>query len=200
MKRLLPFVAVLFSLNLLSQNMEPSNTYVRTCLNDIECSSINSSSYIFYDESRNHFYLKIDFNRMKTGQDSIDFWLDDLTDTYFYFKATLPREEFPTLSNYNTKNVKMDGQAFLNNIWKHMTIYMSIYRAEDDMLSNSINANKMAAYKVNFSFSFAPKEFEIHKKPRRLSNTIFIGVGGGNINLLKGGMESQVGEAYSHEP
>jgi hypothetical protein len=196
-------IATLFALflaaSLNAQNLVPSNTYVRTCLNDVECSSINSSSHIFYDEAKAQFYLKLDFNAMKTGQDSVDFWLNDLSDTYFFFKASLPREQFPNLSSYNAKTFKMDGQAFLNNIWRHQVIDISIYRAENDLINNSTNANKFDAYKVNFSFSFQPKEFNIHKKPQRLTNTIFVGVGGGQINLLKAGMENQVGEAYSHE-
>jgi hypothetical protein len=181
-----------------AQNVIPSNTYVRTCLNDIECSSINSSSFLYYDEARNKFYIKIDFNRLKTGQDSVDFWLEDLTDTYFYFKATLPREQFPSLSSYNATNFKMVGQAFLNNRWNHQTIDITIYRAEHDMINNTVNANRFEAYKVNFSFSFSPKDFAIHKKPQRLTNIIFIGVGGGQINELSPGMEGQVGEAFEH--
>src|SRR5688572_16003854 len=154
MKKVLFTTILLLALSFKAQNIVPSNTYVRTCLNDIECSSINSSSFIFYDEAMARFYLKLDFNSMKTGQDSIDFWLNDLTDTYFYFKASLPREQFPNLSSYNAKNFKMDGQSFLNGIWKHQVIDISIYRAENDLINNSTNANKFDAYKVNFSFSF----------------------------------------------
>lgn len=199
MKNLLFFLLVFSNLFLSAQAITPSNTYVRTCLNDIECASINSSSFIFYDEPRQDFYIKIDFASMKTGQDSVDFWLEDLDDTYFYFKASLPREEFPNLSGYNAKNFKLDGQAFLNNIWRHQGIEMSIYRAENDLQNNTTNANQFDAYKVNFSFSFSPKDFNVHKKPQRLSNTVFIGVGGGQINLLKTGMETQVGEAFERQ-
>jgi hypothetical protein len=179
-----------------AQNVIPSNTYVRTCLNDVECASINSSSQLFYDDTKAKFYMKIDFNAMKTGVDSVDFWLQDLDDTYFYFKSSLPKEEFPNISDYNAKVIRMNGQAFLNNIWRDMNIDMSIYRAEHDLLSNTNNENQFDSYKVNFSFSFSPKDFNLHKKPQRLTNIIFIGVGGGQINLLKPGMEGQVGDAY----
>ncbi len=199
MKKTLLFLALALASLINAQNVIPSNTYVRTCLNDIECSSINSSSLIFYDEAKGQFYIKIDFSAMKTGQDSVDFWLEDLDDTYFFFKASLPREQFPHLSSYNMKNFRMEGQAFLNNVWRHQVIELSLYRAEGDLLNNSTNANKFDAYKVNFSFSFSPKDFNIHKKPQRLTNTVFIGVGAGQINLLKGGMETQVGEAYNKE-
>jgi hypothetical protein len=199
MKKLLFLFFFPLASALYSQSMIPSNTYVRTCLNDIECSSINASSHIYYDDAKEKFYLKIDFNAMKTGQDSVDFWLEDLDDTYFYFKASLPRAEFPNLSSYNTKNFKMDGQAFLNGVWRHQVIDMTIYRAENDLMNNSTNGNKFDAYKVNFSFSFVPKSFNVHKKPQRLTNTVFVGVGAGQINILRSGMEGQVGEAYAKD-
>jgi hypothetical protein len=196
MKKPLLVIALLLSLISRGQEIIKSNTYVRTCLNDIECSSINSSSYIYYDEAKGRFYLKLDFNEMKTGMDSVDFWLEDLTDTYLYFKSSLAREQFPNSSSYNAKNIRLNGQMFLNNVWRPQVIDISIYRAEGEIMTNATDANKLDNYKVNFSFSFSPKDFNIHKKPKRLTNNIFIGVGGGYINLLKPGMESQVGEAY----
>jgi hypothetical protein len=182
-----------------SQTVLPSNTYVRTCLNDIECSSINSVSYLFLDESRSRFYIKLDFNELKTGVDSVDFWLEDLNDTYLLFVASISRDQLPNVSTYNVKNIRLSGQLSLNNIWKPQTIDVSLYRAENDMQNNTTNANRIEAYKVNFSFSFSPKDFNIHKKPNRLSNTIFIGVGGGQINLLKAGMEGQLGDAVNRD-
>jgi hypothetical protein len=199
MKKQLLFVALLLSFISGAQEIVKSNTYVRTCLNDVECSSINSSSYLFYDEAKARFYLKIDFNEMKTGMDSVDFWLEDLNDTYLYFKASLTREQFPNASSSNAKNVRLNGQMFLNNVWRPQVIDISIYKTEGEIMSNTVNANKLDAYKVNFSFSFLPKDFNIHKKPNRLTNNIFIGVGGGFINSLKPGMESQMGEAYERE-
>lgn len=199
MKHLLCAITLLFTTLAQTQSIVPSDTYVRTCLNDVECASINSSSYLFYDESRQKFYLKIDFNLLKTGQDSVDYWLQDLTDTYLYFKSSLPREQFPNISAYNTKNVTLEGQMFLNDVWQNKTIAMSIYRAEHDLLSNTTNGNELQAYKVNFNFSFSPKDFNIHKKPQRLSKTIFVGIGGGVINPLRTGTENEVGEAYNRD-
>jgi hypothetical protein len=199
MQRLLLSLLMSFTFFSHSQNLTRSNTYVRTCLNDVECSSINSSSYLFYDEGKQKFYLKLDFNEMKTGQDSVDFWLEDLNDTYLYFTSSLPREQFPNLSSYNAKNFRMDGQLFLNHVWRSQSIDISIYRAENDLINNTTNANRFDAYKVNFSFSFSPKDFNIHKKPQRLSNVIFVGVGAGQINVLKAGMENEVGEAYNRD-
>jgi hypothetical protein len=197
--KLTAILALLLSvLPFAAQEVIPSNTYVRTCLSDIECSSINSSSFLFYDESHGKFYIKIDFNRLKTGIDSIDFWLEDLNDTYYYFKGALPPEFLPKVSNYNHKTIRINGQSFLNNIWRSQTIDITIFRAESDMLNNSTNANDYEAYKVNLSFSIAPKDFKINKKPQRLTNTIFIGIGAGRINKLKPEIIGELGEAYNH--
>lgn len=197
MKLLINFFTFSLFATMQAQSLMPSNTYIRTCLKETECASINSSSYVFYDETKNKFYLKIDFNLMKSGIDSVDFWLEDLNDTYLYFKATLPKEQFPNLSSYNTTNFNMQGQVFLNGVWRDQTIPLSIYRAEHDLLSNTTNGNQFEAYKVNFSFAFSPKDFNIHKKPQRLTNTVFIGVGAGQINLLRSGQENEVGEAFN---
>lgn len=174
----------------------PSNTYVRTCLNEVECASMNSSSLLFFDESRGRFYMKLDFNAMKTGVDSVDFWLEDLNDTYLYFRAPMTREQLPNLSAYGSTTIKMDGQLFLNNIWRPLHIDLTLYKAESDMTSNSANGSRMDAYKANLSFSFLPAQYNIHKKPGRLKNVIFIGIAGGHINLLRAGMETDLGEAY----
>ena len=181
-----------------SQEVFPSDTYVRTCISDIECSSINSSSFLFYDNAKGNFYIKVDFNLLKTGIDSVDFWLNDLTGTNFYFKASLAPSDLPGLSNYNHKNVRLSGQAFMNGIWRPKTIDVTFFRANTDMMSNDTDANNYEATKVNFNFSISPKDFNIHKKPQRLTNTIFVGVGAGRLNLLQPGMEGQVGEAYNH--
>lgn len=198
MKKIILLIYICLNGLLHAQDVTPSDTYVRTCINDIECSSINSSSFLFYDEARGQFYIKIDFNRLKTGVDSVDFWLNDLTDTYYYFKASLPPDQLPTLSTYNRKTFRLVGQAFLNNVWHNQTIEITVFRAEADMLNNTTDADRYAAYKVNFNLSIVPRDFGINKKPQRLSNTIFVGVGSGRINVLKQGMESLLGEAYNH--
>lgn len=181
---------------LAAQGVLPSSTYVRTCLNEVECASMNSSSFLYFDEPRSRFYMKLDFNAMKTGVDSVDFWLEDLNDTYLYFRAPMNRESLPNLSAYGTTTIKLDGQLFLNNIWRPMRLDLALYRAESDMNSNSANGNRIDAYKANLSFSFLPTLYNIHKKPGRLKNVIFIGIAGGHINLLRPGQEQELGEAY----
>ena len=84
-----------------------SNTYIRTCLNTIECSSISHSSMLFYDENKNCLYLIVDFNNFRTGEDSLDSWLADLSETSLYYKVSFPPENFLGLSNNKQKNFKL---------------------------------------------------------------------------------------------
>jgi len=140
--------------------------------------------------------MKLDFNAMKTGIDSVDFWLEDLNDTYLYFRAPMSRDKLPNLSAYGSTTLKIDGQLFINNIWRPLQIDLALYKAESDLISNSANGNRIDAYKANLSFSFLPSQYNIHKKPGRLRNVIFIGIAGGHINLLTPGQEKELGEAY----
>ncbi len=179
-----------------SQSIISSQTQVRTCLQENECSLTNSSSYLFYDETKNQFYLKVDFNKLKTGQDSVDYWLNDLSDTYLYFIAPLQKENFPSLSNANAKTFYVNGKVLLNNIWHDQKIELSIFLTDNSSLNFSQTANKYMNYKVSFGFPVVPKDYKIHKKAHHLKNTIFISIGLGQINLLEPGMEAYLKEVY----
>lgn len=199
MKHIL-FVLLLFiEFALSGQSLVSSQTQVRTCVQTNECSIKNNSSYLFYDESKNQFYLKIDFNKLRTGEDSLDYWLDDLSDTYLYAKVPFQKENFPQLSNTNAKTFKINGQIYFNYIWHNQEIELSIYSIENSGLSQSQTINKYTNYKVNFGFSVLPKDFKIHKKAHHLKNTIFVSIGMGHINLLEPGMEGYVKEVYAHD-
>lgn len=174
-----------------------SNTYIQTCIDKTQCSSINNSSYIFYDENSSNLYLKIDFARFKVGQDSIDDWLDDLTGSYFYYKARLPENFFNGLSNHAHKTEKLNGKIFFNGIWQNQSMEITVYSSENSIISSNTNGNSYDNFKVNFSLPIAPKDFKIHKKTHHLRKTIFIGVALGRINLLAPEATHLLGEAYN---
>jgi hypothetical protein len=195
MKKII-YIFLLFAfLQAKSQAVYPAETYIRTCISDIECSSIGGASHFFYDELNGMFYIKIDFASMKTGQDTVDFWLNDLADNFFYFKASLSKSRFPTLSPYNTQTIRLDGQMSLNNIWRNRSLNISLFRIADPFAGRDSESD-YESYRVNLSFSFSPRDFNIHKKPQRLTSTIFVGISSGRINILKPGMEAFLGEAY----
>lgn len=175
-----------------------SNTYIRTCINKLECASISNSSLLFYDENKNSLYLKVDFNNFKTGEDSLDNWLDDLSETALYYKAPFPPENFLGLSNNQQKNFTLKGQTYLNGIWLDQIVELSLYSSENSITSASNIGNNYDNYKVNFSISVVPKDFKLHKKPHHLTETIFIGLALGRINQLKPETLPLLGEAYNH--
>ncbi len=179
-----------------SQSIISSVAGVRTCLNNTECSSENSASYLFYDEAKNAFYLKIDFFALRTGVDSMDIWLDDLKDKYLYFKAPLQKEDFPSLSNSNAKTFKINAEVFMNQIWEAQPVEISIFNTENSHLNYGQTVSNYNKYKVSFGFSLEPQTFKLDTMPHHLTETIFISIGLGFINELLPGMEKYLGEAY----
>ena len=198
MKRCIYLITFFFFLKLQAQEINPSITYIKTCIEKTQCSSINNSSFLFYDELKAQFYLKVDFNKFKTGQDSIDYWLTDLTESFLYFKAPFAIENFSGLSNHNHKSFKLNGQVFFNGIWHNQSIDLSLFATENGTLSHANSGKLFEQLKVNFSLSIVPKDFKIHKKPHHLRKTIFIGVALGHINQLQQGQQLLLGEAYNH--
>ncbi len=195
-------IFLFFILSLLkakAQGIISSNTFIQTCIHHSQCFSINNSSYLFYDESRNAFFLKVDFTKFKTGQDTLDDWLDDLASTYLYFKAPLDKEIFMSgFANHHTKVLKLHGQAFINGIWHKQDVEVSLFTSDNSVLNTNGNNLNYDSFKMNFSISIVPKEYQIHKKPHHLKKTIFIGVTLGRINLLQSGNELIPREVMDH--
>lgn len=175
-----------------------SSTEIRTCLNEAQCSSLNNYSYLFYDESKSKFYLKIDFSNPNLF-DHADEWLQDLRDTNFYFKCSFNKDDFPPASNHNSKNFRLNGQLFMNSIWHTQTIDMTIFTSDNSIINPPAGGTSYDVYKISFSLSFSPNDFNLDNRPHHLKNPVFITVSHGRINQLKPGMEWLVGEAYDHE-
>lgn len=180
------------------QDVVSSNIYIQTCIDKTQCSSINSAGYLYYDESKQQIYLKVDFNKFKTGEDSVDYWLKDLTETFLIVKASLNTESFLGLSNNNHKTYKLAAQVFINGIWQTQNIDVTIFSAENSILAHNAFGNNYNKYKLNFSINIVPKDFKIHKKSQHLKKTIFLGVALGRVNLLTPALQTQLGEAYNH--
>jgi hypothetical protein len=184
-----------------SQNNISSSTYIQTFINGVKCYSINNSSFIYYDENTHTIFLKLDFNKFKTSVDTIDEWLVDLTDTYLYYKAPLTNDFYLGLGKNGHKQIKLNGWIFMNGVWKEKRIDLNIIAGLDGSFTQTNNQNHYDNYKLNFSFSFLPKEFKVDKKPHHLKKAIEIAVSMGRMNLIQPGMGSLIlGEAYTHNP
>ena len=197
--RNLPIALLLFCVTTLrGQSIISSIAGVRTCLNNTECSSNNSASYLFYDESKNAFFLKLDFNALRLGVDSLDVWLDDLKDKYLYFKAPLRKEEFPNPSNNNAKTISVNAQVFVNQVWDDQPVEISIFSTENSSLNFNQTVSKYNNYKASFGISLDPHTFKLDTMPHHITETIFISIGLGYINPLEPGMEKFVRDVYDH--
>jgi hypothetical protein len=200
MKIKLSILLLLFlSLQAKAQYNISSNTFIQTYIAGQKCYSINNSSFIYYDENTHYVFLKVDFEKFKTAVDTIDEWLVDLTDSYLYFKAPLTNDFFIGLGANGHKRVKLNGWINLNGIWKQLDF--DLVSGFSAGIEQTNNKNHYDQYKVNFNFSFLPKEFKVDKKPHHLKKSIEIVISMGRINLIQPGMGALIlGDAYTYHP
>lgn len=193
------FLIVLLAAKLGAQNVMSSNTFIQTKYHHRPCFSVNNSSYLFYDESKQYIFLKIDFSKFKSGQDSLDEWLDDLSSTFFYFKAPLEIGIFQSgFANHRIKTIKLKGQAYLNQVWNNLELDVSLFSIENSLFSATTGNNSYENIRANFSLAIMPKDFKVNKKPHHLKKVIHVGITLGRVNLLEPGMEKLLNEVYDH--
>jgi len=186
-KKYLLIVLMLFAtMAYKSQSIISSGAYVQTCIQKTNCFSVNNNAYLFFDENSNELILKIDFLKIRSGKDTIDDWIDDLDGTTFYYIAHFNKEEFQHQTNNNFRSYKLNGKIYFNGIWTNNVTEMVLFQtSENSLMTRNTNDNIYDTFKVNFGFSFMPKDFKIHKRPHHLKKQITIGVTGGRVNLLK---------------
>lgn len=178
-----------------------SNTFIQTYINGQKFYSINNSSFIYYDENTHYIFLKVDFEKFKTSEDTIDEWLEDLTDSYLYYKAPLTNDFFLGIGANGHKRIKLNGWINLNGIWKEKQVDIDIISGLSGGIDQRNNKNHFDAYRVNFNFALLPKDFKINKKPHHLKKSLEIVVSMGSINLVQPGMGALIlGNAYTYHP
>ncbi len=190
------FLSLIFTVHCHAQDVISSNTSVENCLNQTRCSTVNNASYLFYDETRNEFYLKVDFTHFRSETDSANIWIDDMLDSTIYFKGILPKESFPSQNIQSTKSFKMNGEIFYNDIVEEEDVEISIYSTENGIVQSGSGNLKYDAYKVNFSLPIVAEDYKVYKKAKYKNQTISINVTLGRINLLRPGMEFYLKEVY----
>lgn len=198
MKRLLHIFLILFCIKANAQYLVSSNTSIESC-NDIDgCLSVNSSSFLYYDETKGEFFLKVDFNDFRFRPDSIANWLNSERDTTFYFRMIFPKENIPALAVEERKTFKINGRIFYNNVWKDQPIELTMFSSTNSLMNNTSSNTNYAfeSYKVNFTIPFVPIEFKSYKELYYNSQTVNINVTLGRINMLRPGMEPLLSEVY----
>lgn len=183
----------LIGANMFSQEVYPSNTFVKTCFQNETCFANQNSSTLFYNETNSEFYLVIDFKMFKTGVDSLDIWLDDLDDTKFIFKGVLNSDKLPALSNHGYKTLHVHGNITFNGVTQNHSIDVILFKiSPDGMLYKNTGNDYYDKIRSNIQISFKPREFKLDKKPHHLKKVIAINIGSGYMNPLKPGMEKLI--------
>ncbi len=122
-----------------------------------------------------------------------------MSDSLLYFKAILAEEDFPALSNQNTKTIKLNGRLFYNDVWKDQVVDLNVFPTENSIVANSTTTSnnfKYDNYKVSFDIPFVPKDFKAYKKLYYNNQTVNITVSLGRIILLRPGMEFHLKDIY----
>lgn len=185
MKNIIKILIVfIFSLNTLNaQEILSSKTYINTCYNEQQCFSLNSASFIFYNNDNHELSFSIDFSKFKTGNDTIDSWLDDLDDTKLTFKGELIYDNLLVLTNHNSKAVVVNGLMTFNGVSHSHKIEVTIFEvSREGVLFQNNQQDYNDRINVNLGFSFMPKEFKIDKKPHHLKKKITVGIYRGYVN------------------
>jgi len=199
MKKLLYIFLIFLSVNLKAQFLVSSNTSVESCNEIDSCLTINNYSFLFYDESKSEFFLKVDFSDFRSDpNDSINNWLNKERDTSFCYRAIFPKENFPELGTEERKSFKLNGRIFYNNQWKEQSIELTMFSSQNSLMNNTSSGNNYGFenYKVNFTIPFVPSDFKVYKELIYNEQTVNINVTLGRINLLKPGMETLLSEVY----
>jgi hypothetical protein len=188
-------LCLLLSYSLFAQRIMNSTVHVQTCYHEKECFSVSESGVLFYDEASHNLYLKLDFKKFKIGNDSLDEWLLDLEDSYLYFKAQVMPEQFPSLSNHNARQFKINGDIKLNGIHHNKKCEMAVYEISEQSMLFVNNDNKYFDHlRIILALNIVPKEHKIDKKSHHHKKTIYVQISQGYINLIKPGMENIVRE------
>ncbi len=200
MKKLILLALSLAALTGTAQELVSSGTSIESCNDQKNCLTVDNVSYLFYDETRGEFYLKVDFSKFRTENDTTDNWLNDHIDSLLYFKAILLKEDFPVLSNSNTKTLALNGRIFYAGVWKDQSVSLSIFSTENSIVpatnGNRTGNTRYDNYKVSFSIPFVPKDFKTYKKLYYNNQTVDITMTLGRINYLAPGMEFHLKEVY----
>lgn len=187
MKQILIIIFLIGNLSLIfaQENSKRSNTYIDTYYHGEKHFSIKEASTIYFNEGNSELTLIIEFASLKSGVDSLDEWLLDLTDSKFIFKGYLPPGDLLTLSHHNLKSLEITGIAEFNGIIHRQVVLVNFYEVSmDGMLFRNSGADYYDRIAANIQLTFLPKFFGVDKKPHHLRKQISIAIGRGIINKV----------------
>lgn len=173
-----------------SQNTVPSTAYIQSCYDKQNCYSISNSALVFFNNENSELIVKLDFNKFKLGNDTLDEWLKDLSCSNLIFKGQLKSNNLLELSHHNSKSILVNGLIAFNGISKPYAVELNIFEIPKDALLYKENSQDyFDRINLNMQLAFSPKDFNIDKKNQHYKKTVTIAVSRGYINELKPGME-----------
>lgn len=185
MKQIFTLIILISNITLIfgQETHQRSNTYIDTYYHGEKHFSIKDVSVLYYNQGNSELTLVIDFASLKSGVDSLDEWLLDLTDSKFIFKGHLPQGDLLTLTHHNLKSLEISGMAEFNGKAHKQTVLISFYEiSKEGVLFRNTGADYYDRVSANIQLTFLPKYFGVNKKPHHLKKKISIAIGRGIIN------------------
>jgi hypothetical protein len=181
-----------------AQYLVSSNTSIASCNQLDTCMSANNISYLYYDERKGEFFLKLDFSKFRSVSDTGDHWLNKEKNMALYFRAFFPLEKFPVLGVNENRSFKLNGRVFYHGTWKDQPVELTLFAFQNSLMNTSPNNPDQVFenYKVNFTLPFVPTDFKDYEELHYYDQVVNINVTLGRINLIKPGMESLLSEIY----
>lgn len=177
------FLLILSQTFICAQELRRSSTYIDTYYHGEKHFSIREASEIYFHEGNSEMMIIVDFASLKTGVDSLDEWLLDLSDSKLTFKATLPTGDLLTLTHHNLRSLEVVGVTNFNGKSARQVASIHFYElSKEGMLFMNTGADYYDRIGVNIQLTVLPKQFGIDKKPHHLKKKISIAVGKGVIN------------------
>lgn len=176
--RCLLLLLFLWQIDADAQDLRKSVTYIDTYYNGEKHFSVREASFVFYNPGNNEITILVDFSALKSGVDSLDEWLMDLTDSKLVFKGHLPTQDLLVLTQHNSKSIQVDGELSFNNEVHNHTIYVSFFEvAREGMLFVNTQQDYFDRISANIHFQFLPKKYGVHKKAHHLKKRISLAIG-----------------------
>lgn len=177
------FLLIVGAASIHAQELKRSSTYIDTYYHGEKHFSIRDASEIYFHEGNSEMTIIVDFARLRTGVDSLDEWLLDLSDSKLTFKAPLPAGDLLTLTHHNLKSLEVEGVANFNGRSHRQLASIHFYElSKEGMLFTNTGSDYYDRVGVNIQLTVLPKQFGIDKKPHHLKKKVSIAIGRGTIN------------------
>lgn len=169
-----------------AQMLSSSRVYVQTNYHKEVCFSFSSDAVLLYDANKQELNFYIDFATFKVGIDSLDEWLEDLSDSKLKFVAKLSEDQLPPPTNHSSRLLHLSGDLTMNGKTNRHTIDAVFFTTTDQNIQPKTSGNaQFDKTRIHLSLAFLPKEFGVDRRPHHLKKSIVIKVADGFVNFVR---------------